>query len=151
MQVKFHVDLLARRMLFDSTTRQPLGLGNDESRVENAYRCVIDMYTAGIPMLVGSDSSGQGRGSLFGLGMHIEIHVMIHKSGIEAVDVLKWCYFINCGSLWLRRGRIKMGGKLKWWLLRVMSGSFWQRRRLFICQCVECGEMECPYMTMKMR
>ena len=58
MQVKFHVDLLARRMLFDSTTRQPLGLGNDESRVENTYRCVRDMYTVGILMLVGSDSSG---------------------------------------------------------------------------------------------
>jgi hypothetical protein len=101
MQVKFHKDLLAKRMLFDSTPRQPLGLGNDESRVENAYWCARDMYTAGIPMLVESDSFGQVRGSQFGFGMHIKIHATIHKAGIEVIDVLKWCYFINCGSLWL--------------------------------------------------
>jgi hypothetical protein len=87
MQVKFHNDLLAKRMLFDSTSRQPLGLGNDESRVGNACRSARDMCTAGISMMVGSDSSGQARGSQFGLGVYMEILAMIHKAGI-VIDVL---------------------------------------------------------------
>jgi hypothetical protein len=37
MQVKFHNDPLAKRMLFDTTPRQPLALGNEDSRVESAY------------------------------------------------------------------------------------------------------------------
>ena len=101
LQVKFHNDPLAQRMLFDKTPRQPLGLGNDKSRVENAYKCTRDMYQAGIPMMVGSDSSGQVRGSQFGLGVHMEIHAMVHKAGIQVVDVLKGCYFFDCGSLWV--------------------------------------------------
>jgi hypothetical protein len=43
--------------------------------------------------------------------MHIEIHAITHKAGIEVIHVLKWCYFINCGLLWLRRDRIEVGGK----------------------------------------
>jgi hypothetical protein len=82
MQVKFHNDLLAKRMLFDSTPRHPLGLGNDESRVGNACRSARDMCTAGISMMVGSDSSGQVRGSQFRLGVYMEILAMIHKAGI---------------------------------------------------------------------
>jgi hypothetical protein len=75
-------------------------------------------------MLVGSDSSGQVRGSRFGLGMHIEIHAMIHKAGIEAIDVVKWCYFINCGSLWLRRNRNKVGGKAEMVLVKGVVREF---------------------------
>jgi hypothetical protein len=38
-------------------------------------------------MMIRSDSSGQIRGSQFGLGVHMEIHVMVHKAGTEAIDV----------------------------------------------------------------
>ncbi|KAE9382082.1 hypothetical protein N431DRAFT_458622 [Stipitochalara longipes BDJ] len=112
IQVKFHNDPLAKRMLFDTTPRQPLGLGNDESRVENAYQCTKDMYEAGIPMIVGSDSSGQARGSQFGLGVHMEIHAMVHKAGIEVIDVLKGATSLIADRFRFHdRGRIVVGRK----------------------------------------
>lgn len=112
MQVKFHHDPFAKRMLFDPTPRQPLGLGNDDSRVENAYQCARDMYKAGIPIIVGSDSSGQIRGSQFGLGVHMEIHAMVHKAGMEVVDVLKGATSVIADRFGFDdRGRIEVGRK----------------------------------------
>ncbi|KAN0121889.1 hypothetical protein V8E51_000215 [Hyaloscypha variabilis] len=112
MQVKFHNDPLAKRMLFDTTPRQPLALGNEDSRVENAYRRTRDMYKAGIPIMVGPDSSGQVRGSQFGLGVHMEIHAMVHKAGITVVDVFKGATSLVDDRFGFHdRGRIEVGRK----------------------------------------
>ncbi len=112
MQVKFYNDPLAKRMLVDTTPRQPLGLRNEHSRVENAYQCTRDMYKAGIPNMIGSDSPGQVRGSQFGLGVHMEIHAMMHKAGIMVVDVLKGATSLTTDRFGFHdRGRIEVGRK----------------------------------------
>ena len=69
-----------------------------------------DMYKAGIPMMVGSDSSGQIRGSQFGLGVHMEIHAMVHKAVIEVADVLKGATSLIADRFGFNdRGRIEVG------------------------------------------
>lgn len=71
-----------------------------------------------------------------GLGMHIEIHAMIHKAGIEVIDALNWCYFINCGSLWLRRDRIEVGGKTEMLLVKGDVREFWAKEEtLYLPMC----------------
>jgi imidazolonepropionase-like amidohydrolase len=95
-----------------SFSASQLGLGNDDSRVENAYQCAKDMYKAGIPMIVGSDSSGQMIGSQFGLGVHMEIHAMVHKAGMDVVDVLKGATSLIANRFGFNdRCRIEVGRK----------------------------------------
>jgi imidazolonepropionase-like amidohydrolase len=70
------------------------------------------MYKAGIPIMVGSDSSGQVRGSQFGLGVHMEIHAMVHKAGITVVDVFKGATSLVADGFGFHdRGRIEVGRK----------------------------------------
>jgi len=63
MQCTFAADPLAHNLLFDKRPRELLGMGAADGHVENAYDGVKALYKAGAPLIVGSDASGQARGS----------------------------------------------------------------------------------------
>jgi hypothetical protein len=67
--------------------------------------------SCGYPMMVGSDSSGQVRGSQSGLGVHMDIWAMVHKATIEATDVLKRATSSMIGLVFMIQGELRLGGK----------------------------------------
>jgi imidazolonepropionase-like amidohydrolase len=89
LQVEFAEDPFAQKMLFDTTPRKYLGLANDRADIEHSYNSTRALYAAGVPLIVGSDASGQPRGQAYGLTVHMEMHQMVHKIGMSAADVLK--------------------------------------------------------------
>ena len=89
LQVQFAADPFAQKMLFDSTPRKYLGLANDQANIENSYNSTRALYAAGVPLIVGSDASGQPRGQAYGLTVHMEMWRMVHKIGMSVTDVLK--------------------------------------------------------------
>ena len=91
MQVRFATEPLAGEMLLDKRPRQPLGMAGDapQASIANAYESVKALYSTGLPILVGSDASGQARGTAYGLGVHMEIYSLTYRIGMSAIDVLK--------------------------------------------------------------
>ena len=89
LQVQFAADPFAQKMLFDTTPRKYLGLANEQANIEHSYRSTKALYAAGVPLIVGSDASGQPRGQAYGLTVHMEMWQMVHKIGMSAIDVLK--------------------------------------------------------------
>ena len=110
MQHAFAVDPLAQKALFDTKPRAPLGMGAPDTTVENAYENVKALYKAGIPLIVGSDSSGQLRGTAYGLGVHMEIYLLKHRCGLDLVDVLKGATSLTADRFHFNdRGRVEVG------------------------------------------
>ena len=89
LQVEFTADPFAQEMLFDTTPRKYLGLANDRADIEHSYNSTKALYAAGVPLIVGSDASGQPRGQAYGLTVHMEMYQMLHKIGMSVTDVLK--------------------------------------------------------------
>ena len=89
LQVEFAADPFAQRMLFDTTPRKYLGLANDRADIEHSYNSTKALYAAGVPLIVGSDASGQPRGQAYGLTVHMEMYQMAHKIDMSVADVLK--------------------------------------------------------------
>jgi imidazolonepropionase-like amidohydrolase len=58
MQRAFAADPFTQKALFDTTPREPLGMGAKTTTVENAYETTRALYKAGVPLIVGSDASG---------------------------------------------------------------------------------------------
>jgi imidazolonepropionase-like amidohydrolase len=70
------------------------------------------LYNAGVPIIVGSDASGQARGTAYGLEVHIEIHLLIHKVGMAPIDALKGATSLTADRFGFHdRGRIGPGKK----------------------------------------
>ncbi|KAF1937127.1 hypothetical protein EJ02DRAFT_357587 [Clathrospora elynae] len=58
-------------------------------KVEYAYESVKMLREAGIDILCGSDSAGPALGTAFGLSMHHELHVLVHKVGMTPAEALR--------------------------------------------------------------
>jgi imidazolonepropionase-like amidohydrolase len=111
LQQRFFNDPLAQEMLFDKQPREALGLA-DESKadIQYSYASTKALYNAGVPLIVGSDSSGQRRGQAYGLTVHMEIHQMVHKIGMTPFDVLKSATSLIADRFGFKdRGRIAVG------------------------------------------
>lgn len=112
MQRAFAADILAQRMLFDKRPREPLGMASPDITVENAFESTRRLYKAGVPLIVGSDSSGQARGTAWGLGVHMEIWYMVHKCGISVLDALRGATSLIADRFHFGdRGRLERGMK----------------------------------------
>ncbi len=88
LQIKFASDPLSQRMLFDTTPREPLGMATSNASLKNAYSNAKALHKAGVPLIIGSDSSGQARGTQYGLGVHMEIWQFVHKLGMTPLETL---------------------------------------------------------------
>jgi imidazolonepropionase-like amidohydrolase len=112
MQTRFTADPLAQKMLFDTQPRQPLAMGAANASIEHAYESVRALYEAKVPIIIGSDSSGQLKGTAYGLGVHMEIYLLTHKIKMSAVDVLKGATSLTADRFGFHdRGRIGVGKK----------------------------------------
>ena len=112
LKVAFSQDPLAQRMLFDPAPRQFLGLGNEKASVENGYNNTRALYRAGIPMIIGSDASGQPKGQTYGLTLHMELWQMIHIIGMTPIEALRSTTSITAERFRLNdRGLIEEGRK----------------------------------------
>jgi imidazolonepropionase-like amidohydrolase len=112
IQAKFAADPLAQEMLFDKKPRLPLGMGASNASIEHGYESTKALYNAGVPIIIGSDSSGQARGTAYGLGVHIEIHLLTHKVEMTVFDVLKGATSLIADRFGFHdRGRIQSGKK----------------------------------------
>lgn len=92
LQRRFAEEPLSRRMLFDPRPGEDMGLAcgsRHNASIENVYENTRAMYRAGVPLVVGSDAAGQGAGSAFGLGVHMEIYQMVHEVGMRPEEVLR--------------------------------------------------------------
>ena len=89
MQVNFAADPLAQKLLFDKAPRQSLAMAAEHASIENAYVSTKAMYEAGVPIIVGSDANGQPRGSSYGMGVHMELYLLVHKIGMRPIEALK--------------------------------------------------------------
>jgi imidazolonepropionase-like amidohydrolase len=112
IQAKFAADSLSQEMLFDKKARLPLGMGAANASIEHGYESTKALYNAGVPIVIGSDSSGQARGTAYGLGVHIEIYLLTHKVKMTATDVLKGATSLIADRFGFHdRGRIAIGKK----------------------------------------
>lgn len=112
LKLAFSQDPLAQRMLFDPTPQEYLALGNEKSSVEHAYEHTKALYRAGIPLLVGSDSSGQDKGQKYGLTLHMEIWQMIHVIGMTPIEALRSTTSLTADRFKIHdRGRVAEGKK----------------------------------------
>lgn len=114
LQRRFTQTQLSQRMLADKTPRQNLGLSaqNERASFENAVRNTMAMYEAGIPLIVGSDCAGKHLGTAYGLGVHVEIHLLRHMIGMTTLEVLKSATSLTCDRFGFGdRGRIQAGKK----------------------------------------
>ena len=112
LQERFTRDPLAQRMLTDKRPRGLLGLAAKGSRIETAYDNTKALYHAGVPLMVGSDSSGQPKGQAYGLTVHMEIWQMVHKTGMSVEEVLRAATSLTADRFGFDdRGRIAAGKK----------------------------------------
>ncbi|KAH7082543.1 hypothetical protein BKA63DRAFT_133433 [Paraphoma chrysanthemicola] len=61
----------------------------EHGKVEYAYESVRVLKNAGIDVLCGSDAAGPAKGTAFGLSMHHELHLFVHKVGMTPTEALR--------------------------------------------------------------
>ncbi|KAF2439459.1 hypothetical protein P171DRAFT_422015 [Karstenula rhodostoma CBS 690.94] len=66
-----------------------LGFAAQHGKVEYAYESVRRLKEAGVDVLCGSDAAGPAVGTAFGLSMHQELHVYVHKVGMTPREALR--------------------------------------------------------------
>ncbi|KAF2105093.1 hypothetical protein NA57DRAFT_31416 [Rhizodiscina lignyota] len=89
LQRRFHADPFAQKMLFNTKPRKNLAMGGESAHVQHGIDMTRKLYENGVPIVVGSDSSGQASGQQFGLTMHMEMHLLAHEVDMKPIDVLK--------------------------------------------------------------
>ncbi|KAJ3531911.1 hypothetical protein NM208_g370 [Fusarium decemcellulare] len=112
---QFRQDPFAEKMMLQDYPGKPLGFAEAErpqSSVRNAYKTVKDLYQSGVPILAGTDSTGQGFGVPFGLGLHQELYLFSHEVGMTPEDVLKTATSIPAERFGFHdRGKVEAGRK----------------------------------------
>ena len=90
-QVPFTNDPFSQRMLTDATPRgnTDFAASSVNGSFEQAVNNVRAMYEAGVPLIAGSDCAGKHLGTAYGMGLHIEIHLMRHRVGMSPDEVLR--------------------------------------------------------------
>ncbi|EMD86496.1 hypothetical protein COCC4DRAFT_193933 [Bipolaris maydis ATCC 48331] len=79
----------------------------DKGKVEFAYQGVKALKDAGIDILCGSDAAGPAVGTAFGLTMHQELHLFVHKIGMTPMEALR-----SATSLVAKRFKFEDRGRL---------------------------------------
>ncbi|KXH41672.1 hypothetical protein CSAL01_09923 [Colletotrichum salicis] len=94
---------------------EPMGMAAKQkpmSSVLNAYANTKALYEAGVPLILGTDAAGGSVGLPYGLGMHMEMRVLIKEVGMSPLDVLKSATSITAERLkFPDRGRVESGRK----------------------------------------
>jgi imidazolonepropionase-like amidohydrolase len=129
IQQRFTQTSLAQQMLFDKTPRQNLGLSakNSKASFTNAVQNAKAMYKADIPLIVGSDCAGKHLGTTYGLGVHIEIHLMSQLLGMKPAEVLRAATALTADRFGFQdRGKIQPGKKADLVLLEGDMREFLQ-------------------------
>ncbi|KAH7346081.1 hypothetical protein BKA66DRAFT_322924 [Pyrenochaeta sp. MPI-SDFR-AT-0127] len=86
---------------------QCMAFAVEHGKVENAYESVKVLREAGIDILCGSDSAGPAKGTAFGLSMHHELHLFVHKIGMTPAEALR-----SATSLVAKRFKFEDRGRL---------------------------------------
>ncbi|KAJ0295895.1 hypothetical protein COL5a_010968 [Colletotrichum fioriniae] len=114
-QKSFFEDPFAQKMLIHKTAGEPMGMAAKQkptSSVLNAYANTKALYEAGVPLVLGTDAAGGSVGLPYGLGMHMEMRVLIKEVGMSPLDVLKSATSITAERFKFHdRGRIESGRK----------------------------------------
>ncbi|KAK7183936.1 hypothetical protein DPSP01_011740 [Paraphaeosphaeria sporulosa] len=66
-----------------------MGFAAQHGKVEYAYESVRMLKEAGVDILCGSDAAGPAVGTAFGLSMHQELYVYVHKIGMTPAEALR--------------------------------------------------------------
>ncbi|KAH8894490.1 hypothetical protein GQ53DRAFT_779982 [Thozetella sp. PMI_491] len=113
----FVADPFAQRMLADRFREpgKPLGFASAQkprSSIANAYETTRSLYQAGVPLVVGSDAAGKGLGTTYGLGVHVELFLLVHEIGLSPQEALRCATSIPAGRFGFGdRGLIEAGRK----------------------------------------
>ncbi|KAJ0364983.1 hypothetical protein COL154_000398 [Colletotrichum chrysophilum] len=115
MLMSYMKDPYAKRFLIQKEPTKPLGLAvgqKPKASIANAYASTKALYKAGVPLIVGTDAAGKGLGLPYGLGMHLEMRVLVQEVGMSPLDVLKSATSITADRLKFHdRGKIEPGKK----------------------------------------
>ncbi|KAF1917564.1 hypothetical protein BDU57DRAFT_169595 [Ampelomyces quisqualis] len=65
-----------------------MAMAAEHGKVEYAYESVRVLKNAGIDILCGSDAAGPAKGTAFGLSVHQELYLFVHKVGMTPEDAL---------------------------------------------------------------
>ncbi|CAO2650048.1 Nn.00g013400.m01.CDS01 [Neocucurbitaria sp. VM-36] len=87
---------------------QCMAFALEHGKVEHAYENVKVLREAGIDILCGSDSAGPAKGTAFGLSMHHELHLFVHKVGMSPQEALR-----SATSLVAKRFKFEDRGRLE--------------------------------------
>lgn len=122
LQRRFTEDAFAQQMLLNKSIGKPLGFAISQrprSSIQNAYENVKALYKAGVPILVGTDAAGKELGIPYGLGVHMEIYLLVHEVGLKVVDVLAAATSVVADRFGFHdRGRMEVGRRADMVLLR---------------------------------
>ncbi|TQN65202.1 Imidazolonepropionase [Colletotrichum shisoi] len=114
-QDSFLRDPFAQRLLIQKTAGQPLGLAASQkprASIHNAYANTRALCKAGVPLVLGTDAAGMGFAFPYGLGMHMEMRLMVKEVGMTPFDVLKSATSVTADRFRFNdRGRIEAGKK----------------------------------------
>ncbi|KAI1265504.1 hypothetical protein F5Y18DRAFT_435863 [Xylariaceae sp. FL1019] len=90
-QRRWTQDPFAQKMLLKREPKGNIGLaaGCHHADAGHALENAKALYRAGVPLIVGSDAAGTEIGCQYGLGVHMEMHRMIHEVGMKVEDVLR--------------------------------------------------------------
>jgi hypothetical protein len=112
---QFLTDPFAKKMMMEDPMDKPLGFAEHQrprASIQHAYKTVRELYRAGVPILAGTDASGQGFDIPFGLGVHLELYLLAHEVGMTPEDVLKTATSTPADRFGFNdRGRIEAGRK----------------------------------------
>lgn len=124
LQRRFTNDPFAQRMLLNKSVGRPVGFAisqRPKSSVVHAYRSVKALHAAGVPLLVGTDAAGREIGTAYGLGVHMEMHLLATEIGMAPAEVLRSATSLTADRYGFNdRGRIEVGRKAD---LVLMNGD----------------------------
>ncbi|KIX94871.1 uncharacterized protein Z520_09561 [Fonsecaea multimorphosa CBS 102226] len=84
----------------------------DTARWDYAIDSVRQLRAAGVQIVTGSDSAPGAPGLVFGVNLHIEMFLLVHKAGMTPLEVLKSTTSVTADAFgWSDRGRIGPGLK----------------------------------------
>lgn len=81
-----------------------------KTSIENAYASARALHKGGVPLVVGTDTTGMSHGFTFGLAVHHEMYLFAHRVGMSAAEVLRAATATPAERFGLQdRGRIEVG------------------------------------------
>lgn len=84
-----------------------MAMAVEKGKAEYAYESVRVLREAGVDILCGSDSAGPAVGTAYGLSMHHELYLLVHKVGMTPEEALR-----SATSLVAKRFKFEDRGRL---------------------------------------